>query len=108
MLPDGHAKETFMERSEPQIFVLDVIDKRAFAFEADSVAQAEELVRAPRFTAALDGFCSRKGEARTHASCLTRPATEAEASIYRDFASEFADASGRILVAHLPGRLTEH
>jgi hypothetical protein len=89
---------------ERPIFVLDVIDRPTFAFEAESLAQAEDLVRAPWLAAALDRFHRQRGNVDgRHATAGPRDATEAEAAVYRDFADEFAERSGQFLVALLPG-----
>ena len=92
-----------MAYGKRRIFALDVIYKPMFAFEAESLAQAEYLVRAPWFAEALTEFhLGRRGVQNQNALPQTRVATEAEAAIYHDFADEFAEHSDQFLVAHLP------
>jgi hypothetical protein len=94
-----------MQQGQRPIFVLDVVDNAHFAFEADSLAQAQELSQAPWFVQAVSAFNSRKCRERTDGTVRrTRPATETEASIYRDVADEFADRSDCFLIAHLSDR----
>jgi len=103
------ARDSFMQQGQRSIFVLDVLDKADFAFEAESLAQARELSEAPWFVQAVNAFYSRKCRERTRERTdgtlrRPRPATEAEASIYRDVADEFADRSDCFLIAHLSDR----
>jgi hypothetical protein len=94
-----------MQQGQRPIFVLDVLDKADFAFEAESLAQARELSQAPWFVQAVSAFYSRKCRERTNGTFrCTRPATETEASIYRDFADEFAEGADCFLIAHLSDR----
>jgi hypothetical protein len=86
--------------SEPTIFVIEVSNWATFAFEAQSHSRAEELARSPWFTQALEEFCSSRHKMTISDKSL-RPATETEASIYRDLASEFADTANDFLVANL-------
>jgi hypothetical protein len=93
-----------MARTERQIFVLDVANEPAFAFEADNTRAAEALVLAPWFLRALEDFCAKRRKARSaNAGMSTRAATEAEATLYRERAAEFAEAADHVLVAHLTG-----
>jgi hypothetical protein len=87
-------------RSEPITFVIEVSDWAAFAFEAQSSAQAEEFTRLPWFTRALEDFClsSRK---MTISEGFLRAATDREASIYQEMVNEFADATSDFLVVSL-------
>lgn len=89
-------------RPGTQIFVLDVADEPTFAFEADGVADAEALVQAPRFAWAVSDFCAKRGKPE-NGHLFARLATEAEASLYRSLADEFAEAADRVLIAHLAG-----
>jgi hypothetical protein len=86
--------------SEPITFVIEVSDWAAFAFEAQSSAQAEEFTRLPWFTRALEDFClsSRK---MTISEGFLRAATDREASIYQEMANEFADTTSDFLVVSL-------
>jgi hypothetical protein len=94
--------EQRMQQGQKPIFVLDISDKADFAFEAESLAQAQELSQAPWFVQAVSAFYARKCRERTNGTFRgTRPATETEASIYRDLADEFADESNCFLIAHL-------
>jgi hypothetical protein len=73
------------------VFVLDVLGRPRFAFEADTLAQAEELVGAPWFASALSRFWTRRGEEwNFKLGFCARTATRSEASIYQNFADEFA------------------
>jgi hypothetical protein len=89
-------------RRERAIFVLDVLDKADFAFEADNLAQAEEYAQAPWLLRSVGQFFSQHGRGCdgtfTH---RTRPATEAETSTYRALADEFSDTSDCFFVAYL-------
>ena len=98
-----------MRQGQRPVFVLDVLDKADLAFEAESLAQARELSEAPWFVQAVSAFYSRKCRERTRERTdgtlrRPRPATEAEASVYRDVADEFADRSDCFLIAHLSDR----
>lgn len=89
-------------RTATQIFVLDVADEPTFAFEADGVSTAEALVQSPWFVLAVADFCSKRDKAlNEHGRFVARLATEAEASLYRTLADEFAEATDRLLIAHL-------
>jgi hypothetical protein len=84
---------------ETTIFVIDVSDSAAFAFEAQSSSQAEDLTRLPWFAQALEEFCLRREMTISERSL--RPATDTEASTYQDLAGEFADTTNDFLVANL-------
>jgi hypothetical protein len=87
-----------------KIFVLDIADAPTFAFEADSVTTAEALVQSPWIARAVTDFCAKRGKALNgNGHLFARLATEAEASLYRDLADEFTEATDRFLVAHLTG-----
>jgi hypothetical protein len=89
-------------QTETQIFVLDVADEPTFAFEVDGVTTADALVQSPWFARAIVDFCARRGKAlNEHGHLFARLATEAEASLYRTLADEFAEARDRFLIAHL-------
>jgi len=91
-----------MMRKQPQIFALDVANEPAFVFEADDAHAAKALARSPWFVRAFGDFCAKRRKPWDASAALsTRPATEAEAALYRDRVAEFADASDRALVAHL-------
>ncbi len=93
-----------MMRRRQQIFVLDIADQPAFAFEAENARAAALLVQTPRFARAFDDFCAKRGKAWTETAVVsTRAATDAEAALYRDRVAGFADATDQILVAHSPG-----
>jgi hypothetical protein len=85
-----------------QIFVMDLADGPAFAFEAESAVAAEALVGTPWFARALDDFCTkgRKTWGR-NSPVRARAASEAEASRYLERACEFAEESGQFLMAHV-------
>ena len=89
-------------RNESQIYALDVANEPAFVFEAENAHAAKALAQSPWFARALGDFhAKRRKPWDASAAVSTRPATEAEAALYRDRVAEFADASDRILVAHL-------
>jgi len=91
-----------MECREQSIFVLDVAGRPTFAFKAENLAQAEELIQASWFARALSEFYANKRQGwDNNIPVRTRFAIEAEVSIYRDFADEFADLSDRFFIAHL-------
>jgi hypothetical protein len=91
-----------MDRHKRAIFVLGVPDEADFAFEADSPAQAEAYARAPWFVRSVSQFFSRHGRGcQTGLTPQTRPASEAEAALYRTLADEFAETTGCFFVAHL-------
>jgi hypothetical protein len=99
---DAKRKDVRVETNERSIFVLEIADTPAFAFEAESGSQAAEVARSPYFTEALDKFYSRRRESCDRNGPLhIRVATKTEASVYRDFACEFADALGCLLVTPL-------
>jgi hypothetical protein len=98
----------FMER-ERSIFALDVAGRAAFAFEAKSLAQAEELTRAPWFARALGKFHANKPQGwDSNIPVRARVATEAEISVYQELADEFADLSARFFIAHLSDLTSAH
>jgi hypothetical protein len=84
------------------IFVLEVADEAAFAFEAKSAIAAEALVHEPWFFGAVTDFLAKRHKAwNGNVSLCTRAATNAEATLYRDRAAEFAEAMDNFLIAHL-------
>jgi hypothetical protein len=86
--------------NEQTVFVIELPGSPAFAFEAKSRLHADELARSPWFTRALDEFCRRSDKTGASIRSL-RAATDTEASIYQDLASEFASETNDFLVAHL-------
>jgi hypothetical protein len=93
-----------MTREKP-VFILDIGGGSAFAFEAESSIEAETLTREPWFTEALEEFRQSRLRTRTGlAPSRVRTATDAEAAVYQDQATEFADASSHFLVAHIAKR----
>jgi hypothetical protein len=84
---------------QQQVFVLDVADGPAFAFEAESAGAAEALIQARWFVRALGDFCARRTMDRDRLVLRARAATQAEAFLYWDRAAEFAEESGQILLA---------
>jgi hypothetical protein len=87
------------ERSERAVYVVGA-GLTSFAFEARSLADAEDLVRSHGFARALDRFCSQKFGA-SRSTDRPRAATAREAAVFQEVAAEFADAAGRFLVVHL-------
>jgi hypothetical protein len=91
-----------MHRAPRPIFVVDIIDEANFAFEAESLGQAEAYAHAPWFLRSLGQFFVQHGRGcESGVTPRTRPASEAEASTYRALADEFAETSGCFFVAHL-------
>jgi hypothetical protein len=87
---------------ESSIFVLDILGTPSVAFEAEDPAQAEAFVHAPWFAPSLGKFFAHKRKGwDANVPLRPRVASEEEASIYRDFADEFSDVSGRLFIAHL-------
>jgi hypothetical protein len=90
-----------MKCRERSIFVLDILGTPTLAFEAEDLAQAEAFVHTPWFASSLSEFFANKRKGwDKNIPVRTRIATEEEASIYRDIADEFADASSRLFIAH--------
>lgn len=85
-----------------QIFVLDLADEPAFAFEAADTDGAQRIARSDWLLHALDGFC-RARRAAKRGRLRLRSATPTEAAIYLDLADEFADTAPQMLIAHLAG-----
>ncbi|WP_146687357.1 hypothetical protein [Bradyrhizobium canariense] len=100
---DAKRKDIRVATNERSIFVLEIADAPAFAFEAESCSQAAEVARSPWFTRALDKFYLRRRESWdwNRPPLRLRVATTTEATVYRDFACEFADALDCFLVTHL-------
>ena len=91
-----------MMRRRQQIFVLEIADRPAFVFEAENAHAAELLAQTPRFLRVFDDFRAKHGRPWTASATVSaRAATDAEAALYRDRVAEFADATDRMLVAHL-------
>jgi hypothetical protein len=87
---------------QQQIFVLDLADGPAFAFEAESAVAAEALVSTPWFAQALDDFCARGCKTWGRNSPVrARAASETEALLYLERVAEFAEESGQLLMAHI-------
>jgi len=94
-----------MSRTEHRIFVLDIANQPALAFEADSAFAAEALISASWFTEAVEDFCKKRRKIR-NGTFPTRPrlATDVEASLYRERADEFAELTDHFLIAHISER----
>jgi hypothetical protein len=95
-----------MLQPPPQIFILSLFEDVDLAFEADSQESAEGLCRTSWFVQAVDQFRAHKRESASSLFYQARPATDAEAAIYRQIADEFAEWGDRLLVANL-GDLSE-
>jgi hypothetical protein len=84
------------------IFVLDLLGRQAFAFEAEDAAAADVLVRQPWFVRVLDDYCRSHRLERDDRPLRPRPATPAEAAVYGERAKEFPEeALGSVLVTDL-------
>ena len=91
-----------MHRAPRPIFVVDIANEANFAFEAESLGQAEAYAQTPWFLRSLGQFFARHGRGcESGLTPRTRPASEAETSTYRALADEFAETSGCFFVAHL-------
>lgn len=75
--------------------------RRSFAFEAPHETEASELVGTGRFKDAIRDYLRTKPNGAWLADVppRIRPATHAEISAYRDFAEEFAEMTGCLLLA---------
>jgi hypothetical protein len=82
------------------VFVIDIAQLPAFAFEADHVDAARQIVGSAWLLRALDAFCRVRRPADGRQLRL-RTATDREAALYRDRADEFAEAEPHFLIAHL-------
>ena len=87
--------------SSKTVFVFDLSDRRVFAFEAESAATAEMMLRGPRFVQALYRFCDARGIVRDERPLLLREATAREKATYIDYLDEFPEALGSLLVVGL-------
>jgi hypothetical protein len=85
---------------QSEVFVLDIAERPAFAFAADSLDRARRMARSDWMLLALDRFCRvrRPGAA---GQFQLRCATDSEAAFYNDRADEFADPTNEVLIAHL-------
>ena len=92
---------TMTSAGSKTVFVLELADRQAFAFEAESAAVAEVMVRAPQFTQALNRFCDARGIVRGERPLLLREATARETAAYSDYLDEFPEVLGRLLVVSL-------
>jgi hypothetical protein len=83
------------------IFVVELPKPLSLAFEAADEAQAVAFADSPRFMQALNEYlCSKQaGLCGEDFAFRIRPATTQEISVYRDFASEFADMTDCLLFA---------
>ncbi|WP_407157705.1 hypothetical protein [Bradyrhizobium sp. STM 3557] len=86
---------------QPEVFALDLAERPAFAFAADSLDGARRMARSDWMRLALDRFCRirRPGAA---GQFQLRCATDSEAAAYHERADEFADPTDQVLIAHLP------
>jgi hypothetical protein len=85
---------------QPEVFVLDIAERPAFAFAANSLDGARQMARSDWMLLALDRFCRvrRPGAA---GQFQLRCATDSEAAFYHDRADEFAAPTAEVLIAHL-------
>jgi hypothetical protein len=83
------------------VFILNLFEDTNLAFEADGPESAESLCHASWFVEAVDAFRAHKRESASSLFYRTRPATDAEASMFRQVADEFAELGHRMLVANL-------
>jgi hypothetical protein len=83
------------------VFILNLCEGTDLAFEADGEEIAEKFCRTPWFVQAVDRFRAHKTQSANSLFYRTRPATAAEASMYRQVADEFAELGPCMLVANL-------
>lgn len=90
----------FMLRDSRAIFVLRTSDGVDLAFAAANLDAAEALCRTTWFVQAVDEFRQHNGG--TKSPCYqARPASDAEAALYRRVADEFAELSNCLFIAPL-------
>jgi hypothetical protein len=93
-----------MAQQQRHVFVLEIADGQALAFQAENAVAAEALIRAPWFARAVGDFCRMKGCStwdRDGLDLRARAASQAEASLYWDRVAEFAEESGQLLLAYI-------
>ena len=84
----------------PTIFVLQDAEGTDLAFAAETLQAAEALCRTAWFVRAIDEFRAHNGGTRP--SCYqARPASDAEAALYRRIADEFAELPNCLFIAPL-------
>jgi hypothetical protein len=82
------------------IFVLQDADGADLAFAAENLQAAEALCRTAWFVRAVDEFRTHNGGAKCR--CYqARPASDAEAALYRRVADEFTDLPNCLFIAPL-------
>lgn len=91
--------------NERRVFILEIADVPAFAFEAKSYPEAEKIIKSCWFSRSLDGFFGRIEPCENRGPLRVRIATEAEAMAHCFMADEFADALGCLVVTHLSDKL---
>jgi len=96
----------FMQQGQRSISFWMSSTRRTLPSRPRALRRPGKLSEAPWFVQAVSAFYSRKCRERTRERTdgtlrRPRPATEAEASVYRDVADEFADRSDCFLIAHL-------
>ena len=89
-----------MSQQPTEVFVLDIAERPAFAFAADSLDGARRMARSDWMLLALDRFCRARRPAAA-GSVRLRCATDEEATYYHDRVDEFADPTAQLLIAHL-------
>jgi hypothetical protein len=92
--------QSIMSFQSTPVFVIDVTELAAFAFEADDFDAARYIVGSHWLLQPLDAFCRARRPA-DRGQLRLRTATDHEATLYRDRADEFAEAERRFLVVHL-------
>jgi hypothetical protein len=84
----------------PTIFVLQDADGAELAFAAETLQAAQALCRTAWFVRAIDEFRAHNGGTRS-SNYQARPASDAEAGLYRRVADEFADLPDGLFIAPL-------
>ena len=89
-----------MSIQQTSVFVLDIAELPAFAFEADDFDAARNLFGSYWLLQPLDAFC-RVRRPMDRGQLRLRTATDQETALYRNRADEFAEAERRFLIVHL-------
>jgi hypothetical protein len=97
-----------MSRPKRPIFALIIGDKPNFAFEAETLVDAETLLQQSWFYQALDEYAAKACTAWNEERAIrVRVATFAEAALYHDYRAEFSEHMSQFLVARLDERLSQ-
>lgn len=87
-----------MTQCRRAVFALVHTSGQVYAFEAENVADAETIARAPCFMQSLTLFYGEHDDRTDSLSRNVRAATNAETATYRSRLAEFAEEVKRLLV----------